>query len=378
MTRREFAALTAASVAGWPWAACATGALFQRVADEMAWAGIPGASLATVSARAIQSAHFGMSDVAQRLPVTSATVFEAASLSKPVFAYAALQLVTTGKLHLDRSLDSYLTARYPIDDSLAERITARHVLTHTSGLPNWRPDNGKALTLLFTPGLKYNYSGEGFYFLQTAVESITGTSMAQFMRKALDALGMRRSSYVWRESYAADSALPYDRDGKPMMHDTALLGRRLTAAAERLNKRFETLTTAEVLAALPRLHPPQTPVPHNAMPNAAWSLLTTAGDYAKFVQRLLKHPEHPMLRPALQLSPYVWRGLGVALQKRGPKLAFFHTGANPGFKSVMFGDLTAGRGVVSFTNSQGGFPFNMHALENEMGDQPAVFYLEQP
>jgi CubicO group peptidase (beta-lactamase class C family) len=252
------------------------------------------------------------------------------------------------------------------------------VLTHTSGLPNWRSDEAKPLRLLFTPGSKYNYSGEGFYFLQTVVESITAKSTAQFMRTTLDGLGMHASSYVWSESYAADSALPYGLDGKPMTHDTALLGRQLTDAAKHVNKSLEALTTGDVLAALPRLHPPQNPVPHNAMPNAAWSLLTTAGDYAKFVQALLNHPEHPMLRPALQLSRFVWRGLGVALQKRGSALAFFHTGANPGFKAVMFGDLTAKRGIVSFTNGQGGFVFNMHALEKEMGDQPAVFYLEEP
>ncbi len=107
-------------------------------------------------------------------------------------------------------------------------------------------------------------------------------------------------------------------------------------------------------------------------------LLTTVRDYARFVQVLLNQPNHPMFTPVIQLSDYVWRGLGVALQKRAASIAFFHTGSNPGFKAAMFGDPQIHLGFVSFANGDGGFPLNMHLLEDAVGIQPVVFYLEQP
>lgn len=351
---------------------------FEWIDEERRWAIVPGVSLASIDGNAIVQAQSGLRDVAARLPVTPSTVFEAASLSKPVFTYAVFDLVRAGKLDLDRPLDSYLPHPYPIVDPRGARITARHVLTHTSGLPNWRHSAHEPLTLHFAPGTGYLYSGEGFYFLQTVVEAIAGTSMAKFTRAALDRLGMRRSSYVWRSAYDRLSAKPYDSDGKAVPHDSQTLGDALLAMASTDRIPIDRWTTARSLAALTRLHPPKDPIPWNAMPNAAWSLFTTASEYALFVRALLAQPDHPMLRPQRQVARYVWRGLGVALQKRGAGLAFFHTGSNPGFKAVMFGDLHSRRGVVSFANGDGGFPFNMHAVENVLGAQPAVFYEEQP
>lgn len=377
MKRSAFAALAATALAAAGPSARLRAAGLSLVSQEMQWAGVPGASLAMIRDTSVAAAHFGVRDAATRAPVTADTIFEAASLSKPVFAFAVLALVRAGKLDLDRSLDAYLPQPYPIADPRGKAITARHVLTHTSGLANWRHAAGEPLKLHFSPGTRYRYSGEGFYFLQTVEERITGRSTSQFMRAALDRLGMRRSSYVWRRSYARDAALPYGLNGRPLRHDTALLGDELIAAAAD-TKPLSAWTVADALAALPRLRPPRAALPWNAMPNAAWSLLTTGSDYARFVQALLQHPDDPMLRPAVRVGRYVWRGLGIALQKRGAALSFFHTGANPGFKAVMFGDLRAKRGVVSFTNSDGGFPFNMHVVERVLGDQPAVFDLEQP
>ena len=95
-------------------------------------------------------------------------------------------------------------------------------------------------------------------------------------------------------------------------------------------------------------------------------------------KRSLKQPGNLMFTPVIQLSDYIWRGLGVALQKQSGSLSFFHTGANPGFKAAMFGDFASGHGFASFANGDGGFPLNMHLLEDAVGVQPAIFYLEQP
>jgi CubicO group peptidase (beta-lactamase class C family) len=344
----------------------------------MRWTGVPGAAFARIDRSSIHCTALGLRDVATRLPVTTSTLFEAASLSKPVYAYAVLQLVARGTLDLDRPLDTYLPAPYPIDDPRGSAITARHVLSHTSGLPNWRHAANDSLSLAFTPGTQYRYSGEGYYFLQTVVEQVTGEPTARFMRSALDDLGMRDSSFIWLDADAANCALPYDMDGKALRHDTALLGQQLIAIGQTRSKPLADWKTSDVLAALPSVRPTVGALPWNAMPNAAWSLLTTVRDYARFVLTLLDQPGHRMFTPVIQLTNYIWRGLGVALQKRGGTIAFFHTGANPGFKAAMFGSFETGRGVVSFANSDGGFPLNMHVLEDAVGVQPAILYLEQP
>lgn len=378
VNRRAFAFLAASSCAALPLRTIAKSAASSRIADEMRWSGVPGAAFARVHRSSIECTPTGLRDVAARLPVTTLTLFEAASLSKPVFAYAVLRLVAQGTLELDRALDSYLPAPYPIGDPRGAAITARHVLSHTSGLPNWRHATNESLALAFAPGTKYLYSGEGYYFLQTVVEHVTGKPTAQLMRAVLDDLGMRDSSYVWRDADVSTCALPYDAAGKPLPHDTALLGHQLIVMGQARSMPLADWNTADVLAALPAVRPAIAAVPWNAMPNVAWSLLTTVRDYARFVQALLKQPGNLMFTPVIQLSDYIWRGLGVALQKQSGSLSFFHTGANPGFKAAMFGDFASGHGFASFANGDGGFPLNMHLLEDAVGVQPAIFYLEQP
>ena len=196
----------------------------------------------------IECTPTGLRDVAARLPVTTLTLFEAASLSKPVFAYAVLRLVAQGTLELDRALDSYLPAPYPIGDPRGTAITARHVLSHTSGLPNWRHATNESLALAFAPGTKYLYSGEGYYFLQTVVEHVTGKPTAQLMRAVLDDLGMRDSSYVWRDADVSTCALPYDAAGKPLPHDTALLGHQLIVMGQARSMPLADWNTADVLS----------------------------------------------------------------------------------------------------------------------------------
>jgi CubicO group peptidase (beta-lactamase class C family) len=347
--------------------------------EQLHWARVPGISIARVTRESVDPAQAGVLLAGSGQRVEAETIFEAASLSKPVFAYAVFQqLVVPGTLDLDRPLDAYLPAPYPSADARTAKITARHVLTHTCGLPNWRHAIGEPLTLAFDPGTQYRYSGEGFYFLQTVVERLAGLGFDAFMRIALDELGMPASDYVWRASYAGLGARPHDARGRPLPWDSALLGAALRAVAQRDGTAFEAWSTRQALAALAQTVPPRAPLPWNAMPNAAWSLFTTARDYAAFVRRLLRSPDHPMLVAAVQTSPYVWRGLGVAIQVRGERRSFFHTGANPGFKAVMFGDLQNGRGIVSFTNGDGGFPENMYVVESALGPQPAISDLEQP
>src|SRR5882724_2726445 len=123
--------------------------LKKDIPELMKKADVPGMSVALIhDGKLVYNAVFGVTNAATQKPVTSETVFEAASLSKPVFAYGVLKLVDEGKLNLDTPLNKYLGNNYDVvDDPRINLITARRVLSHTSGFPNWR-DNDHTKTLL--------------------------------------------------------------------------------------------------------------------------------------------------------------------------------------------------------------------------------------
>jgi CubicO group peptidase (beta-lactamase class C family) len=125
----------------------------------------PGLSIATIEGGSLQWAgSFGVKDTESQQTVTSRTIFPAASLSKVVFAYAVLKLADQGDLELDDPLSKYVPG-YVENDERVNLITARQVLTHRTGFPNWRPRN-RPLAIQFNPGERFSYSGEGFIYLQ--------------------------------------------------------------------------------------------------------------------------------------------------------------------------------------------------------------------
>ena len=125
---------------------------------------------------------FGIKNSASKEPVDNATVFEAGSMGKPVFAYAVMKLCERGVINLDTPLTKYTSERFLEGDPRLELITARHVLSHTSGFQNWRSDK-EPLKIHFTPGEKYLYSGEGYSYLQSVVTQVTRPSASNFGAK---------------------------------------------------------------------------------------------------------------------------------------------------------------------------------------------------
>jgi CubicO group peptidase (beta-lactamase class C family) len=120
---------------------------------------VPGLSMAVIQDRQALTAC-GVRNAIDRACVDQQTIFGAASLSKPLFAYAVLQLVDAGKLALDTPLSLHVPD-YVADDPRAAAVTVRHVLSHTSGLPNCRSVD-LPLKTYFPPGERFSYSGEGF------------------------------------------------------------------------------------------------------------------------------------------------------------------------------------------------------------------------
>ncbi len=309
-------------------------------------ADIPGISVAVLDQGKIQYlGALGVRSVDSKLPVSENTIFSAASLSKPVFAYAVLKFADAGKFDLDKPLYEYFPYEDLQHDERYKKITARMILSHTSGLPNWRDGQ---LQLNFDPGARYSYSGEGFVFLQKVIEKITAKPLDEWMQKQVfQPLGMTRSSYVWQESFENDYALPHDEDMK--------------------SRQFNKYENG----------------------NTAYSLLTTAQDYGKFLLEVLqmqtakKSNFNQMLQPRLyvtekwgQESPtrkdIAW-GLGLGLEYNANGQYFWQWGDNGTFKAFVIGNKATGKGLVYFTNGSNGLSITAEVLQKVFGDTHTIF-----
>ncbi|HEY0131776.1 MAG TPA: serine hydrolase domain-containing protein [Allosphingosinicella sp.] len=163
------------------------------------------------------------------------TIMYGASLTKAVFAYTVMQLVEEGRIDLDRPLAGYLPRPLPeygnldaygnwgdlAGDERWRKLTARHLLTHSSGFSNfsWDEPDGK-LRFRFDPGARYAYSGEGLILLQFAIEKGLGLDLgAEMQRRVFDRFGMKNTSMTWRPGFARNLADGWKSDGKVEPHD---------------------------------------------------------------------------------------------------------------------------------------------------------------
>ncbi len=180
---------------------------------------IPGLSLAIVNrGQVVYTETFGHADVEAGLPVTDETIFEAGSISKPVFAHFVMTFVQDGTLDLDRPLHDYLPHPDTGDDERAERITARMVLSHQGGFPNWRDESdGGQLPINFEPGSGYEYSGEGYQYLASVLLEIADTDWVGlerlFQERIAEPLGLERTVFMPTPLIQGHKAEPYDEDG---------------------------------------------------------------------------------------------------------------------------------------------------------------------
>lgn len=197
------------------------------VARLLKAAEVTGAAIAVIDHGKIAYENaYGFRDLQRKLPLTVDSVMSAASISKPAFAYLVMELVDEGILDLDKPIDQYLPKPLPeypryadlADDPRYKRITARMLLSHTTGFPNWRwlePD--RKLRIHFEPGARFAYSGEGIDLLQLIVETVTHRPLDDLMQeKVFRPFGMTRTSMVWQERFASDVANGYDEYGRSL------------------------------------------------------------------------------------------------------------------------------------------------------------------
>ena len=346
-------------------------------------ASVPGMAIATVRGAEVSVEGFGVRRAGTEDKVTGDTVFEAASLSKPVFASIVMQLAAEGVIDLTRPLVSYLPLPNPADDR-AKSITATHVLSHSSGWRNWRNSRDVALTADFPPGSKFSYSGEGYFFLQRVVEKLTGKGLSRLAReRVFDPLDMKSSGYLWRPELDASFASPHTNRGQPMDSFNARSGKAFAGLASEVGKSVDEWTTEDVEKALPRMDANVPVLPNNMMPNAAASLVTTARDYGGFMRWLFGAGPVQGGRPVLDrmivqqsaINQSLGWGSGIGLEEAGRKYVW-HWGDNPGFKNFVVGEPATGAAMVIFTNGNAGQRVYERVIRARTGiDHPAFLWL---
>lgn len=319
----------------------------QTMTRLMHAAEVPGAGIAVFNrGKVAYLKTYGFRDQENKLPLTENSVMAGASFTKVAFSYLVMQLVDEGRLDLDKPVSQYLPKPLPdypaykdlANDQRHSRITARMLLSHTSGFPNFRQLNKDLkLNISFEPGSRYAYSGEGMQLLQLVVETIMRRPLGDLMReRVFQPLGMTRSSMVSEDRFANDLANGYDEWGRslgPQQRKQAL---------------------------------------------AAGSMQTTLGDFTRFMRAVMQGPLLRKPTRELMLSSQIQifskhqfptledqtteankpirlsYGLGWGLYWTPYGKAFFKEGHDSGFRNytVVFDQQKTG--IVIMTNSSNG------------------------
>ncbi|KRG65685.1 hypothetical protein ABB26_03705 [Stenotrophomonas humi] len=339
---------------------------------------VPGIGIAVVEAGEVAwSRGFGMANALTGTPVDARTVFEDASLSKPVFAYLVMQLADQGMIDLDRPLVEYRRPDYLGDHPWTALITARDVLRHSTGLPGWRTSPAtEKLVPMVRPGTRIDYSGEAFFWLQLVVETLTGQSLDDAMQTHLFApANMRDSSYAWNAELAARSVHGHRAHDRTDAEEPRQVIREQWSIAQQIADRWGKPLSAwkyeDAERALPdvmALAPPGLVTwPGDILANAAASLRTTVQDYATFLALMMARKQRmswevteatrlAMLTPQIKV-PGRWteKGLGWNMEQTRDGPMFYHSGSNSGiFKNFAIGDAPRRRGIVVLTNGGSG------------------------
>jgi len=303
---------------------------------------------------------YGVRDKEKNLPLTLDSVMTAASFTKVAFADLVMQLVDEEVIDLDKPVYQYLPKALPeypnysdlANDARYKTITARMLLSHTSGFANLRAFEGdRKLKIHFEPGSRYAYSGEGIELLQFVVETITGRSLTDLMqRRVFEFSGMFRTSMVWQDAFLSDYANGYDEYGRSL------------GAQQRKT------------------------------PDAAGSMLTTPRDFARFMLAVMDHrglsakTATQMLTPQIQIfskhqfptfegattendkAIHLSYGLGWGLYSSPYGPAFFKEGHDEGWRNYTVCFPQMGSGIVIMTNSSNGEGIFKELLETLLKD----------
>ncbi len=306
---------------------------------------VPGASVAmVVGGEIVWEGGFGFAEVGTDVAVTTETVFEAASVAKPVTAWAVLRTAERGLIDLDAPIETYISGwSLPPSEFDHAQVTARRLLAHAAGTnfggdPGVEPGEdvpslrqaadgasleGGPIRVVYPPDEAYRYSSKGYVLLELAIEEATATPFPEYVRnEILEPLGMMSSGFEWT----------------PELRDRAVTGHDWYG----------------------------TPLPHFAHATSApGGLRTTAGDLARFLAAAMNGPDGELpgrgvISPgsvAQTFSPYPFTddesliGLGYNLDTSTGVLVARKSGDHRGFKPIVFIIPELGAGLVILTNS---------------------------
>jgi CubicO group peptidase (beta-lactamase class C family) len=306
---------------------------------------VPAVSMALVAdGKLLWRGAYGVTDVTSKAPVDHGTVFEAGSVSKTVFAYMVLKLCEKKVLDLDTPLTRYTKDRFISGDDRLDQITTRHILSHTSGFQNWRSQSDH-LKIGFTPGERWNYSGEGYSYLQSVVTHLIGHVNQKNCRTFED--GVKVCATDFDALMKTNLLVPFQMSSSGYLYRPGM--------ARPHNEKGVMLANRKA-----------TPV-DAARYGSAGGLHTTPTDYAKFLieivnpkpadsSRLSAKSLTEMVRPQVKIKESLSWGLGWAIEhkKTGGDL-IGHSGDNPGFKALTAASISKKTGFVIFTNGDRGF-----------------------
>ena len=310
---------------------------------------VPSLSVAHIErGRIVFAAAYG--EQSPGVPATPDTLYNVASLTKPVSAEVVLRLASAGRFSLDEPMYPVWTDPDVAADPRRKLLTPRLALSHRTGFPNWRflAADGK-LAFAHTPGTSVGYSGEGYEWVSRFAARKAGRPFEDLARKlVLDPAGMKSTSYTRRPWFAGRVALGTDTEGKPVA-----------------------------------------PVQNEAY-LASDDLHTTAADYARFMIRAM---EGKGLTPALRAEREKVQastraencagekaktcpvelgfGLGWEVQRFRGETILFHTGADQGEFTLAFFNPRTKSGTVVLTNSRNGALAIVDVLDR-IGGEPAL------
>lgn len=251
------------------------------------------------------------------------TLFNIASLTKPLVSTLTLKLVSQGNWKLDEPLSNYWTDPDVEADPRHLKLTTRHVLSHKSGLPNWRGhEPGNKLSFAFEPGTEWKYSGEGFEYLRQALE--------HKFKIPIDVLA---DSLLFKPAGMSDTRFYWDQHVDPARYANR-------HGADGTPYEVETWTTA----------------------NASNLVLTTVNDYCKFGIDVLNgsgltmEMAAEMVKTQAKLNNGNAFGLGWVIVSGliNDEYALVHTGRNPGINAIIVLLPKSKSGIVIFTNGDNG------------------------
>jgi CubicO group peptidase (beta-lactamase class C family) len=317
------------------------------IIDRMAHYKVPGVSVAFFDhGQIIWTKAYGFADVVSKKAVTADTLFQAASISKPVAALAALRLVQDGKLNLDEDVNVKLRTWKVPENAFTEKekVTIRRILSHSAGLTvhgfagyasderaptvvqilnGEKPANSDPIRVDVVPGTLWRYSGGGFVVLQTLMSDVTGKPFPQIMRElVLVPAGMTHSTYEQplSKDRAPEAATPYRANGDPVKGGAHTYPEMAPAGL---------WTTPSDLARM---------------------AMEVQAEYAGKSSKILSQDmAHQMLTHQIG----TW-GLGFGLETNGEKPHFGHGGANEGFRCNIETYTDSGQGFAVMTNSDSG------------------------